>query len=162
MSEAPEPEPETPAGTFEAGKDQRKIKDDVDRDLLPVFIDEAREIIPAVSDCVRRWKATPGDHSPVAELQRHLHTLKGSARMTGLMRLGELAHVLETRVNALDEVDSPAVKLFDEIEERVDRFSASGPVVTRLAAASPGMPPVSSCIAFMMVLRASRTSPAEE
>ena len=45
---------------FEAGKDQRKIKDDVDRDLLPIFLEEAREIVPAVSDGVRRWKATPG------------------------------------------------------------------------------------------------------
>jgi chemosensory pili system protein ChpA (sensor histidine kinase/response regulator) len=114
-----------PGPAFEAGKEQRKIKDDVDRDLLPVFLDEAKEIIPAVAEAVRRWRLAPADHSPSAELQRHLHTLKGSARMTGLMRLGELAHVLETRVNALDEADVPPVKLFDEIEERVDRFSAS-------------------------------------
>jgi hypothetical protein len=48
--------------TFEAGKDQRRIKDDVDRDLLPIFIDEAKEIIPLVSEGVRRWKAAPPDH----------------------------------------------------------------------------------------------------
>jgi chemosensory pili system protein ChpA (sensor histidine kinase/response regulator) len=116
------PELEKP---FEAGKEQRKILDDVDRDLLPIFIDEAKEIIPQVAEAVRRWKNTPGDHSPSAELQRHLHTLKGSARMTGLMRLGELAHVLETRVNALDEKATPPIKDFDEIEERIDRFSGS-------------------------------------
>jgi chemosensory pili system protein ChpA (sensor histidine kinase/response regulator) len=110
---------------FESGKDQRKIRDDVDRDLLPVFLDEAKEIIPLVSEGVRRWKAAPTDHSPSADLQRHLHTLKGSARMTGLMRLGELAHVLEARLNAIDEVESPAIKDFEEIEERVDRFSLS-------------------------------------
>ncbi len=110
---------------FESGKDQRKIKDDVDRDLLPVFLDEAKEIIPLVSEGVRRWKLAPGDHAPVAELQRHLHTLKGSARMTGLMRLGELAHVLEARINALDEIESPPGQRFEEIEERVDRFSHS-------------------------------------
>ncbi len=112
------------AGPFEAGKDQRKIKDDVDRDLLPVFLDEAKEIIPAVSEAVRRWKAAPADHSPAGDLQRHLHTLKGSARMTGLMRLGELAHVLEARINAIDEIESPPRREFEEIEERVDRFSA--------------------------------------
>ncbi|HUJ00581.1 MAG TPA: Hpt domain-containing protein, partial [Usitatibacter sp.] len=38
------PAPEEPARQFEAGKEQRKIHDDVDRDLLPVFIDEAKEI----------------------------------------------------------------------------------------------------------------------
>ena len=110
---------------FESGKEQRKINDDVDRDLLPVFIDEAKEIIPLVSEGVRRWKGAPTDHSPSADLQRHLHTLKGSARMTGLMRLGELAHVLEARINAIDEIESPSTKEFEEIEERVDRFSLS-------------------------------------
>ncbi len=117
--------PAQPAGErpFEAGKEQRKITDDVDRDLLPVFLVEAREIVPAVSEGVRRWKAAPSDHSHAADLQRHLHTLKGSARMTGLMRLGELAHVLETRINAIDEVEAPQARQFEEIEERVDRFS---------------------------------------
>jgi len=122
---AANPEPREPARQFEAGKEQRKIHDDVDRDLLPVFIDEAKEIIPLVSEGVRRWKAAPADHSMAGELQRHLHTLKGSARMTGLMRLGELAHVLESRINAMDEVEVPDAKLFDEAEERVDRFSMS-------------------------------------
>jgi len=110
---------------FEAGKDQRRMKDDVDRDLLPVFLDEAREILPQVSEGVRRWKAAPADHAPAADLQRHLHTLKGSARMTGLMRLGELAHVLETQVDAMDEAPSPSPRQFEEVEERVDRFSLS-------------------------------------
>ncbi|MGZ5569537.1 MAG: Hpt domain-containing protein [Usitatibacter sp.] len=124
-------ESETATSPFESGKDQRKIKDDVDRDLLPVFIDEAREIIPAVSECVRRWTAAPADRSFVAELQRHLHTLKGSARMTGLRRLGELAHVLEARINALDEREHPPLKEFEEIEDRVDRFSHSIERLTR-------------------------------
>src|SRR5258708_7728489 len=118
-------QPEAPPAQFEAGKDQRKIKDDVDRELLPVFLQEAREIIPLVSEGVRRWKVNPGEHAPAAELHRHLHTLKGSARMAGLMRLGELAHVLETRVIALDGVAKPDAKAVDELEERVDRVSLS-------------------------------------
>jgi chemosensory pili system protein ChpA (sensor histidine kinase/response regulator) len=119
------PAPEAPAPAFEAGKEQRRIKDDVDRDLLPIFLDEAKEIIPQVAEGVRRWRNTPADHTPVADLQRHLHTLKGSARMAGLMRLGELAHVLEERVNAVDEVQAPPVLAFEEIEDRVDRFSGA-------------------------------------
>jgi chemosensory pili system protein ChpA (sensor histidine kinase/response regulator) len=119
-----------PAGPFEAGKDQRKIKDDVDRDLLPIFLEEARELVPAVSDGLRRWKAAPGDHGPAGDLRRHLHTLKGSARMTGLMRLGELAHVLETRVVGMDAVPEPPLAEFEEAEERIDRYSVA---IERLA-----------------------------
>ncbi|MDH5264547.1 MAG: response regulator [Betaproteobacteria bacterium] len=128
-AEPPPAEPAAPeaeaARPFEAGKDQRKIKDDVDRDLLPIFLEEARELVPAVSDGLRRWKATPADHSPAADLRRHLHTLKGSARMTGLMRLGELAHVLETRVIDMGEHASPPVREFEEAEDRIDRFSVA-------------------------------------
>jgi chemosensory pili system protein ChpA (sensor histidine kinase/response regulator) len=125
VAEAPAQPAEQAAKPFEAGKEQRKITDDVDRDLLPVFLEEAREIVPAVSDAVRRWRQAPTDHTLGADLQRHLHTLKGSARMTGLMRLGELAHVLEARILAMDGVERPSDKAFDEVEERVDRFSVS-------------------------------------
>ncbi len=117
--------PEEPARPFEAGKDQRRIKDDVDRDLLPIFLEEARELVPAVSDGLRRWKSNPSDPIPAADLGRHLHTLKGSARMTGLMRLGELAHVLETRVIDMSAKAPPAERDFDEAEERIDRFSTA-------------------------------------
>ncbi|MBK7659015.1 MAG: Hpt domain-containing protein [Betaproteobacteria bacterium] len=126
----PPPAPGEAARPFEAGKDQRKIKDDVDRDLLPIFLDEARELVPAVSDGLRRWKASPDDHGPAADLRRHLHTLKGSARMTGLMRLGELAHVLEARVTAMDAERAPALAEFEEAEERIDRYSVA---IDRLA-----------------------------
>jgi chemosensory pili system protein ChpA (sensor histidine kinase/response regulator) len=110
---------------FEAGKDQRKIKDDVDRDLLPIFLEEARELVPAISDGLRRWKANPSDAEPAIDLRRHLHTLKGGARMTGLMRLGELAHVLETRVVDMGAQARPAEKEFEEAEDRIDRFSVA-------------------------------------
>lgn len=120
-----QPEEAEAARPFEAGKDQRKIKDDVDRDLLPIFLEEARELVPAVSDGMRRWKANPADPAPAADLRRHLHTLKGSARMTGLMRLGELAHLLEARVVDMGAMARAPEREFEEAEERIDRFSVA-------------------------------------
>ena len=99
--------------------------DDIDHDLLPIFLEEAKEIIPSVSDCMRRWRSAPINHAPVTELARHLHTLKGSARMAGLMRLGELAHVIESRIITMDQVAEPAKNKFDEVDDGVDRFSAA-------------------------------------
>jgi chemosensory pili system protein ChpA (sensor histidine kinase/response regulator) len=63
-------------------------------------------------------------------MRRHLHTLKGSARMTGLMRLGELAHQLEARVVAMDLKPAPPLSEFEEAEERIDRYSVA---IDRLA-----------------------------
>ncbi|MBC7625003.1 MAG: Hpt domain-containing protein, partial [Aeromicrobium sp.] len=110
---------------FELGKEKRRIEDDVDSDLLPIFLEEANEIVPQVGDGIRAWRARPADHKPVIELARHLHTLKGSARMAGLMRLGELAHVLESKMIAMDTESEPAVARFDDIDECFDRFTGS-------------------------------------
>ncbi|MEI6737026.1 MAG: response regulator, partial [Pseudomonadota bacterium] len=107
----------------ESGKNRRAVNDDIDTDLLPVFLDEAKEITPQVGDALRRWKAAPDNHTPVGELARLLHTLKGSARMAGLMRLGELAHAMETRIIDMDGAPIPASRDFDAIDDRLDRFN---------------------------------------
>jgi len=127
--------PPTPAVTapevFESGKDRRGVKDDVDADLLPIFLEEAKEIMPQVGNALRRWRVTPASHAPAAELARHLHTLKGSARMAGLMRLGELSHVMETRVIDMDRIAEPKSADFDALDDRLDRFNG---VIESLAA----------------------------
>ena len=110
---------------FESGKEKRRIEDDIDIDLLPIFLEEAKEIAPLVGDGLRLWRARPADHTPVIELARHFHTLKGSARMAGLMRLGELAHVIESKMIAMDVDASPATAAFDDIDEYFDRFTGS-------------------------------------
>jgi chemosensory pili system protein ChpA (sensor histidine kinase/response regulator) len=111
--------------TYGGGNERRSVQDDIDPDLLPIFLEEAREIVPQAGTAIRNWRGTPLNHVPVAELARHLHTLKGSARMAGLMRLGELAHVLETQVMAMDAVAEPSAAKFDEIEEGLDRLSGA-------------------------------------
>jgi chemosensory pili system protein ChpA (sensor histidine kinase/response regulator) len=127
QQEAPRAEPQAPvqAEAFESGKDRRAVKDDIDTDLLPIFLEEAREILPQAGDALRRWRTHPEDHGPVAELARHLHTLKGSARMAGLMRLGELAHAMETRIIDMDRVATPDGGAFEAVDDRLDRFNSA-------------------------------------
>ncbi len=126
---APAHTPSAPAqlveAAFESGKEKRRIEDDIDVDLLPIFLEEAKEIVPQVGDGLRTWRAKPADHAPVNELARHFHTLKGSARMAGLMRLGELAHVIESKMVAMDAEAAPAIVKFDDIDEHFDRFTGA-------------------------------------
>ncbi len=122
-----------------AEKERRVMVDDIDHDLLPIFLEEAKELMPAVGDALRRWRGEPANHSPVAELARHLHTLKGSARMAGLMRLGELAHIMEERVIVLDRTAEPAAASFEEVDERLDRFNAA---IERLSAGDFSSAPI--------------------
>lgn len=127
---------------FESGKDRRVVQDDIDADLLPIFLEEAQELVPQVGDALRRWRAAPVNHEPVAELARHLHTLKGSARMAGLMRLGELAHVMETDVIAMDADATPAAARFDRVDEGLDRFNNSLAKLAKGELATPVEMPV--------------------
>lgn len=122
---------QTPRRGVELGRDRRNVADDIDADLFPIFLAEAREITPQVGDGLRAWRADPANHMPVTGLARHLHTLKGSSRMAGLMRLGELAHVLETRVIDMDREIAPSSARFDAVDDLLDRFNA---VIERFAA----------------------------
>jgi chemosensory pili system protein ChpA (sensor histidine kinase/response regulator) len=100
----------------------RRLDDDIDQDLLPIFLEEAQELVPAVGQGLRDWRTNPGNQAAGHALQRTLHTLKGSARMCGAMALGELTHHMETRVeNALELKELPAT-LFDELEVSYDRM----------------------------------------
>ncbi|MCW5634822.1 MAG: Hpt domain-containing protein, partial [Rubrivivax sp.] len=75
--------------------------DAVDPELFPVFDEEAAELLPQLQNRLLEWHDHPGDRDAPAACMRTLHTLKGGARLAGAMRLGELAHRLETAIERL-------------------------------------------------------------
>ena len=104
-------------------QDQRLIRDDIDAELLPMFLEEAQELLPQISRELRAWRDAPADSQAPLVLQRALHTLKGSARMAGAMRLGELAHMMETRLEAAIATGNPGSAQLEEMESHVDRLA---------------------------------------
>ena len=94
------------------------VRDDIDEQVLPIFIEEAQELFPTASAQVNAWRNDVRNPAHSDGLKRTLHTLKGSARMAGAMRLGEVAHSLETRL--LDVADVPAPATFDSFDEYLD------------------------------------------
>ncbi len=105
------------------GKERRKIRDDIDEQLLPIFLEEAQELLPLIGSDLREWKANPGDDRISQSLRRALHTLKGSARMAGAIRLGEFTHLMESRIEAAIKADQLPAELFEELEFKMDRLS---------------------------------------
>ena len=99
------------------------ISDDVDPQVLPIFLDEAAELFPQAGEGLRAWRRNPRDEDAVAELRRTLHTFKGSARMAGAMRLGELTHLMESRLLEGDSPTPPSPELFEALEEDLDRIA---------------------------------------
>ena len=76
-------------------EDAVDVADAVDVDLFPIFEEEAAELLPQLGAALREWAQRPDDMAPRASTLRTLHTLKGSARLAGAMRLGERAHRME-------------------------------------------------------------------
>jgi len=109
-----------PAPVFE----RREVADEIDQQLLPIFLEEAETLVPDTSAQLRAWKDSPADVASRDALQRSLHTIKGSARMVGAMRLGELTHVMESRVIAVIEGHLAASHdVFDTLETQLDRLA---------------------------------------
>jgi len=70
----------------------------VDQELLGLFVEEARELVPQVGKDLRAWRNNPIDTDYSDSLQRALHTLKGSARMAGQGNIGDSVHAIEDLV----------------------------------------------------------------
>lgn len=99
------PEPLAPAAA--QPHEHQDIDDDIDAvdtidvDLFPIFAEEAQELLPQLGAALRQWVQRPDNASARAEVLRNLHTLKGSARLAGALRLGEMAHRMETAAERL-------------------------------------------------------------
>ncbi|MBJ7310555.1 Hpt domain-containing protein [Rugamonas sp. CCM 8940] len=94
--------------------------DEIDADLLPVFLEEGADLLPQVGQLLRAWHAAPADASQAQSLLRILHTLKGSARMAGAMRLGQHAHEIETHIENMVHAGSATPQAFDELLAHYD------------------------------------------
>ncbi|MEW5965500.1 MAG: Hpt domain-containing protein [Pseudomonadota bacterium] len=109
-----------PSPVFE----RREVADEIDEQLLPIFLEEAEALVPDTATQLRAWSEAPAETAARDALRRNLHTIKGSARMVGAMRLGELTHVMESRVIAVIEGQLGASReIFDTLEAQLDRVA---------------------------------------
>ncbi|WP_439606578.1 Hpt domain-containing protein [Hydrogenophaga sp.] len=108
--------------------DDIDVLDTIDVDLFPIFAEEAQELMPQLGGALRQWVSRPDNGSARAEVLRNLHTLKGSARLAGALRLGEMAHRMETTAERLgSDVQrsadlEPLQTAFDAISARFDQL----------------------------------------
>jgi chemosensory pili system protein ChpA (sensor histidine kinase/response regulator) len=108
-----------------AAQEIKVIRDEVDEQMLPIFLEEANELFPKISEGLRAWRAHPDDKSPPNNLQRSLHTLKGGARMAGAMRLGEQAHQMESCVVQAVSIDNRDAATWEELDNHLDRIGST-------------------------------------
>ncbi|WP_298832251.1 Hpt domain-containing protein [uncultured Piscinibacter sp.] len=105
------------------GAEDIDATDAVDAELFPIFEEEGQDLLPQLAAKLRDWARRPSDTSHAAACMRTLHTLKGGARLAGAMRLGEMAHRLETRIEQLLADPPVAAEDVEQLQSRADGLS---------------------------------------
>lgn len=107
-------------------KARSALKDDdfsIDEEIREIFIEEAGEVLEQLGEFLPAWRANPEDLSPLTEIRRGFHTLKGSGRMVGANNLGEMAWAVENMLNrVLDHTLPVSGELVDFIIETKDQI----------------------------------------
>jgi chemosensory pili system protein ChpA (sensor histidine kinase/response regulator) len=142
---APVPEPApTPvpapaaavAPVAEGGTGNDIVQEQLDPELLEIFLEEAVDILAAIEESLTRWRSNRTDKAAISELKRQLHTLKGGARMSGAMTMGNLGHQTESLLGEIElgraHADGELMDLMDEVHDAlvtmVDQMQNRRPV----------------------------------
>ncbi len=90
-------------------------------DLIPLFVEEARDRLERLATCVPRLE---GDPQSVVEAKRELHTLKGAGRMMRIGALAELCHAAEEVLHAARPGMIPLLtRVVDDLTSLVEAVS---------------------------------------
>jgi len=74
----------------------------LDRDLVDIFVEESKDMLDVCDELLEKWRDSPEDNRDIlTALQRNLHTLKGGARMAGILAIGDLSHSIESLLEAV-------------------------------------------------------------
>ncbi len=111
----------------------------LDPELVDIFVEEGVDLLDHSDGLLAQLREAPDEREPLVGLQRDLHTLKGGARMAGIMAVGELGHVMESLLEAVveqrSELGRDGIRL---LERGFDRLHA---MITRVGARHAiGMP----------------------
>jgi chemosensory pili system protein ChpA (sensor histidine kinase/response regulator) len=97
---------------------------DFDQDIASIFTDEAVELIDAAQGALAQWNENRSSVDGLVALKRPLHTLKGGARMAGLIPMGDLSHELETLFMQIDSgIIAPDDRAFQLAQTALDELA---------------------------------------
>ncbi len=103
----------------------RGFMPDAPEEIVEIFLEESEERIENTQSLLERWQSSPKDLALMQELQRELHSLKGGARMVGLMPMGNLSHHLEDLLKGLVEGKNQLdPKLPEMVQNCVDELAS--------------------------------------
>jgi chemosensory pili system protein ChpA (sensor histidine kinase/response regulator) len=109
-------------GTSISTASPAKLGDPMHDELHDIFVEEAADLMPQLDQQLRTWIAEPSEAEAPAQMLRILHTLKGSARMAGEIRLGDELHQMEQTVAELSQQLPPDQASLRSLETALDQL----------------------------------------
>ncbi len=110
------------AGTSIFTASATKLGNPMHDELHDIFVEEATDLMPQLDQQLRTWIAEPSEAEAPAQMLRILHTLKGSARMAGEVRLGDELHQMEQTVAELSQQLPPDAASLRSLETTLDQL----------------------------------------
>lgn len=128
-------------------------------ELRDIFLEEAGDILDVYESVIERWRAAGGSLELLGELQRGLHTLKGSARMVQATNIGDLSHSVENIVMAAADGRYPITdELLSVVEMGQERIAD---MLDCMVARQPLMSPADLIEQIEALLAAKPSAPAD-
>ncbi|MGB0866488.1 MAG: Hpt domain-containing protein, partial [Granulosicoccaceae bacterium] len=79
-------------------REREQNRGPVSDELREVFLEEAGDLLQTAEGALSHWRDEPGGDEPQERFKRVLHTLKGSARMSGYQSLADVSHAMESAI----------------------------------------------------------------
>jgi len=83
------------------------LKSGSDPEILEIYLEEAEEEALNIARLQQDWQLHPEDENAVRNIRRAFHTIKGSGRLVGAMKIGEFAWDFEQLLNRVIEKTVP-------------------------------------------------------
>lgn len=97
-----------------------------DKEMLEIFLEEAAGIILDLNKWLKSLKSDPSEHDTLVNVRRGYHTLKGSGRMVGLSRFGDMSYISELLLNSwISSKKFASPELLQFLEDATDRAASS-------------------------------------
>ena len=90
---------QTAAEPVAASTTQAQPEQEIDEEILEIFLEEADEVFAEMQTNLQAWKDNHDNDEALTSLRRSYHTLKGSGRLAGALVLGEFAWAMENMLN---------------------------------------------------------------
>ena len=146
----------------------KRLQDELDEQLLPIFLEEAQDQLRELTVQLRLWRGDLASDAQPHAIARLLHTFKGNARMAGAMNLGEFTHLLESRVEDVLRSGAATPAFIDEIEggcdtlaQSAERLRRGDTFIPQQPGAAVGEAPVAEVSAVAVHLDVDREHDAE-